>query len=240
MHPMNTVTDDELDYLAQFCTSDDVPQDVMDIPMLEGFLTALAIGPRLVRPSAWLPWVWDYKHGKAEMIFASGEQANEIVGLLLGWWNQITQTFQRDPESFVPAFRRREEWRAAEWCEGFLHATQLFDAGDWAQLWLQDAAAAIGGPHQGSLATPFLRLCDEEGLLFTDTEDEATRWEAASMPALLAINAWWAPQRKALAGEMATNTPFRRSVPKAGRNEPCPCGSGKKYKHCHGQAPTRH
>ena len=25
-----------------------------------------------------------------------------------------------------------------------------------------------------------------------------------------------------------------RTVPKVGRNEPCPCGSGKKYKHCHG------
>jgi preprotein translocase subunit SecA len=24
-------------------------------------------------------------------------------------------------------------------------------------------------------------------------------------------------------------------APKAGRNDPCPCGSGKKYKHCHGQ-----
>jgi len=23
--------------------------------------------------------------------------------------------------------------------------------------------------------------------------------------------------------------------PKVGRNDPCPCGSGKKYKHCHGQ-----
>ena len=26
-----------------------------------------------------------------------------------------------------------------------------------------------------------------------------------------------------------------RTMPKVGRNEPCPCGSGKKYKHCHGQ-----
>jgi len=25
------------------------------------------------------------------------------------------------------------------------------------------------------------------------------------------------------------------SGPKVGRNDPCPCGSGKKYKHCHGQ-----
>jgi preprotein translocase subunit SecA len=28
--------------------------------------------------------------------------------------------------------------------------------------------------------------------------------------------------------------PFVRPVPKVGRNEPCPCGSGRKYKHCHG------
>ncbi len=37
----------------------------------------------------------------------------------------------------------------------------------------------------------------------------------------------------------AGNTPPSRTVvntvPKVGRNEPCPCGSGKKYKHCHGR-----
>jgi preprotein translocase subunit SecA len=27
---------------------------------------------------------------------------------------------------------------------------------------------------------------------------------------------------------------IRRSDPKIGRNDPCPCGSGKKYKNCHG------
>jgi preprotein translocase subunit SecA len=27
----------------------------------------------------------------------------------------------------------------------------------------------------------------------------------------------------------------RRTTPKVGRNDPCPCGSGKKYKHCHGR-----
>jgi preprotein translocase subunit SecA len=29
--------------------------------------------------------------------------------------------------------------------------------------------------------------------------------------------------------------PAMRSTQKVGRNEPCPCGSGKKYKHCHGK-----
>jgi preprotein translocase subunit SecA len=33
----------------------------------------------------------------------------------------------------------------------------------------------------------------------------------------------------------ARGEPIRRSEPKVGRNDPCPCGSGKKYKHCHGK-----
>jgi preprotein translocase subunit SecA len=38
------------------------------------------------------------------------------------------------------------------------------------------------------------------------------------------------------AGEPAAPAaaPFVRPMPKVGRNEPCPCGSGRKYKHCHG------
>ena len=33
----------------------------------------------------------------------------------------------------------------------------------------------------------------------------------------------------------ASNTPVRRDGDKVGRNDPCPCGSGKKYKRCHGR-----
>ncbi len=36
-------------------------------------------------------------------------------------------------------------------------------------------------------------------------------------------------------GQPAPNTPFVRTERKVGRNEPCPCGSGKKYKACHGK-----
>ncbi len=41
-----------------------------------------------------------------------------------------------------------------------------------------------------------------------------------------------APRRPAEAPRPET---FVREEPKVGRNEPCPCGSGKKYKHCHGK-----
>jgi preprotein translocase subunit SecA len=40
-----------------------------------------------------------------------------------------------------------------------------------------------------------------------------------------------------VAGEPELKLPkvtVRRETPKVGRNDPCPCGSGKKYKNCHG------
>ena len=37
------------------------------------------------------------------------------------------------------------------------------------------------------------------------------------------------------AGNEKKQQPHERALPKVGRNEPCPCGSGKKYKHCHGK-----
>jgi preprotein translocase subunit SecA len=35
--------------------------------------------------------------------------------------------------------------------------------------------------------------------------------------------------------EAQKQQPIERALPKVGRNDPCPCGSGKKYKHCHGK-----
>ncbi|HJT99207.1 MAG TPA: preprotein translocase subunit SecA [Rhodanobacteraceae bacterium] len=43
------------------------------------------------------------------------------------------------------------------------------------------------------------------------------------------------PDAAARQAAPAVQTPVHRDAPKVGRNDPCPCGSGKKYKHCHGQ-----
>ncbi len=43
-----------------------------------------------------------------------------------------------------------------------------------------------------------------------------------------------ASQSGAVTSNPTGNIQVVRSTPKVGRNDPCPCGSGKKYKHCHG------
>jgi preprotein translocase subunit SecA len=61
--------------------------------------------------------------------------------------------------------------------------------------------------------------------------------DGASLPAEPAANqlSGSQPAGSQSSGATAAETaPFVRSVPKVGRNEPCPCGSGRKYKQCHG------
>ncbi|MFV0283620.1 MAG: UPF0149 family protein [Castellaniella sp.] len=231
------LSDHDLKRLDDFLASGNVSDFSMDVATLEGWLTALAIGPRMVMPSDWLPWVWDFEYGQEDVDFASLEQANEIIGLIMGWWNQIVQNFQNHPETFEPVFRRQAVWGAAEWCEGFLKATQLFDADDWSLLWAADAFKTTKGNHD--LITPFLRLGDEGGMEITRETGDAQRWVDAVVPTVLAINKYWAPRRIQLTGDRAQRT-MRRATPKVGRNDPCPCGSGKKYKHCCGRPATLH
>ena len=48
----------ELSELEAFLMSDATSDECMDLVTLDGFLTALVVGPELVPPSSWLPVVW--------------------------------------------------------------------------------------------------------------------------------------------------------------------------------------
>jgi preprotein translocase subunit SecA len=55
-------------------------------------------------------------------------------------------------------------------------------------------------------------------------------------PGMAGAHAGRAPQPARVGGDDATPKTVRRDEPKVGRNDPCPCGSGRKYKKCHGAA----
>ena len=66
--------------------------------------------------------------------------------------------------------------------------------------------------------------------LYTQEEiEEIQRRRQAELEAKLAAHRQ-AQQQK----ETGVAAPIKRTTAKVGRNDPCPCGSGKKYKHCHG------
>ncbi len=75
-------------------------------------------------------------------------------------------------------------------------------------------------------------LIDARRRQAAEREKLAFQHAAATAMAEEAIAADGEPQRAERAEPPQT---FTREQPKVGRNEPCPCGSGKKYKQCHGQ-----
>ena len=222
----------EFEELDDFLASPAIDASAMDVATLEGFLTAVAIGPRLVQPSEWLRWVWDMEEGEIGPPFEGQEQANHILSLLMRLYNAVLDAFATHPESFKPVFRAGGRHGVAEWCDGFLRGC-MFNEDAWSLL-------MVGQP---TWFAPFMRLGTEEGAGFTVKAADAPMWVAAIEPALMHIHAFWLARRPVGPSGAASHgnepgTTLVRAAPKVGRNDPCPCGSGKKFKKCCGAGAT--
>lgn len=228
-----SLSEDELNELDDFLANEAIEETSMDVSTLEGFLAALAIGPRTVMPSEWMPWVWDREDGEAEAKFESGEQANRIVSLVMRHYNTVVHTFMDDPTSFEPVFWFGDQWGAAEWCEGFLLGFQFSDEA-WSLL-------AVGQP---TWFTPFLRLGTDDGIDITKRAGDAEAWMNKIELSLVKMHAYWKDKRASQPGGLLGDdfhlgghkkvVQVVRGGKKIGRNDPCPCGSGKKFKKCCG------
>jgi uncharacterized protein len=141
------LSDPELDELEAFLASDLVPQDCMDLEMLDGFLTAIVSGPDNVQPSEWLAQVWSDGARSSNPVFANSEQAQHIMGLMLRHMAGIQRTLGESPTRFRPLLYMPEEKarndkappEASAWCEGYMAGVKLRDD-DWQPLY--DAADA--------------------------------------------------------------------------------------------------
>ena len=73
-------------------------------------------------------------------------------------------------------------------------------------------------------------------LMTVQIRTEAALEDTEPKPDVANVQYHHADYDEALAGEGGDDKPMPiETGPKVGRNEPCPCGSGKKYKHCHGR-----
>ncbi|MBS0576290.1 MAG: UPF0149 family protein [Proteobacteria bacterium] len=206
-----------------------VPFGGLSLEGLDGFLTALAVGPELVLPSEWMTGIW----GSAEPRWESQAEAVRVYGLLTDLWNDVLRRAALDPSERIdaddaPLFNASNgQPLAADWAEGFLDGMEFAPEGwdDWAdaQVWIDDALLDIE-----ALTWPVV----PEGFVPDDggpaIEESGRNEILADLPRI--INAL---HRHRLVEETA-RTPIRRDTPKIGRNDPCPCGSGRKYKRCCG------
>jgi uncharacterized protein len=224
--PLN---DEEIEQLDQFLLDriDDAAdtegkdEGMLDISELDGLFTALVSGPVMVPPSRWLPAVW----GDFEPEWESTKDFEDVVSLMMRHMNGIAAMLMERPEDFEPMFLEHEmEGKtytiADEWCEGYMRGVALA-ADQW----------NAGGQGMAILLTPIRAFTSETGWrahdLSTDAEIENIR--NAITPNVREIHAYWLARRE---DHAPSSEPVRRAQPRVGRNDPCHCGSGKKYKKC--------
>ncbi|WP_018606404.1 UPF0149 family protein [Uliginosibacterium gangwonense] len=174
------LSDQELDDLADFLDSDVVPEETMDISMLHGFLTALALSPSPAPLEEWLPTVWGEDLRQPE--FTSPAQQHQIESLLECLSIQVKQGLS--DSDFVPILYVDENDHldiARPWCFGFTQG-----------IWLQEEAwtALLDDEDSGALLEPIFDCSDDEAreALVADGENLA-QWEhdiANALPDIVA------------------------------------------------------
>jgi uncharacterized protein len=222
------LSDDELDRLERIlldrvdehAVTDDTDEGVLTVSELDGLLTALVSGPVTVVPSRWLPAVW----GDFEPTWNCADDFQDSMSLIVRHMNDIAVTLIEAPETFEPMYLETTGGDDAivivdEWCQGYLRGVELA-----ADEWL------AAPPEVAELLLPIGAFTDTtDWLAHALPEPEAAKLRDAITPNVRALHAYWLARR----GESAQNLARQaRGSTRVGRNEPCPCGSGKKYKKC--------
>jgi len=237
---MAPLLDEEIDELDKFLLSDATSDETMAMSGLDGYLTAIVIGPQTVMPSLWLPQVWGSTSDDAPE-FESAEQAEHILTLIMRHMNGIVWSLQHDPDAFDPMFDSftypgdEHEYVDGEcWAYGFMQGVALTRE-DWQPLF--DDQATVEALQSIHLLGSDDVTDEEEALTLTPAQREKI---TEAIPAGVAeIYRFWRSRRVVSNPDRVAGANARRSH-KTGRNEPCPCGSGRKFKKCCGAARTVH
>ncbi len=165
-------------------------------------------------------------------------QAGEVIGLVMGHWNTVGHNLQQSlkrKDVHLPLLQEDADGvaQANDWAQGFLWAVSLSQR-VWNEIILDD--------DRFGMILPFMTLAhehDPDPSLRPDPISVAQRERLIELMTvgLIQMYRYFEPHRRANAIPVSGRAP-RRSEPKVGRNEPCPCGSGKKFKRCCGGPPT--
>jgi uncharacterized protein len=237
------LTDTELDELDERLAQTPEPLEPLDLVMLDGYLCGVLVQPRLIGIDEWLPPVFDLEGGSLPASTDPAWQARcaELIERRMaalnrgmaedGWFDPILHELpeevegsaegEEDPLIELPAYSRT----LFGWVAGFQYATTCFP----------DLTALPDEPVVAAIDRVFRHLlpetdADRELIEALNQEQPLTSLDEAVEDLVLSVVELWDLTR-----EQRFHVPtVKREAPKVGRNDPCPCGSGRKFKHCHG------
>ncbi len=240
--------------------SEEIPQ----WEFCDGFLTALVCTRRAIPPGEYLPMLLgdgepvEVPEGEALPLlpmFADAAQQAHFLDLWMRRWNEVVlaldtpveklddeRTFEPEVMDMRGAIATLPEDERAEmegqeipsfaqvWALGFMFAVENWPE-EWqaprdkeAAQWLDDALGSIVALTEDDTGKPEVSMYAEDGPPSTSQARVELFGEAI----------WAVYDLRQLWQSMGPRVETLRKAPEPGRNDPCPCGSGKKYKKCHG------
>jgi uncharacterized protein len=190
---------------------------------IHGAITAVALSPNPCTPNTWIPVLYNMKGDSPE--FLDRNQAKEFLDTAILAYNSTVASLTGN-EEYALTFSVGEKPDAAEtaklqaWCEGFIKGLRQtgVDPGSY-----DDDFISLMSPIAFCAKPDFFH--GSEGAIEQDGQIHRI---AKEIPAnLIALrNYFYLTLQKKRMNTVTTQ---------AGRNDPCPCGSGKKFKHCCGK-----
>ncbi|MCG2577481.1 UPF0149 family protein [Dechloromonas sp. XY25] len=222
----NPLTDADLDRLEELLEHEVFKGDAMRLDEAQAVICAVVSAPEPIQPNVWLPEVL------GEGMEADDPAVGETVELLMRLNNDIAAALLADETIspiLYPIDESCEEYDFEAWADSYVFGAGL--AGDWYEL---------AGKHADDLSELLEPMFLLNGMLKEDAEKTGERWftpaEEARLVADIQENLpvivqtlynFWRNKR-------AGGSTVQRNEDKVGRNDPCPCGSGKKFKQCCG------
>ena len=173
--------------------------------------------------------------------FADIDEAEATIAAVMGHYNRIARELAEHPEDYAPVLEidpNGGETLWEPWIDGFERAMRLRpDA--WEEIALSDDKEASASVSMIIALNDFYHGRSE---LTEEAEDELDRMAPGLIPEFVRnLNAWTKFRQIGKRGSSVAqpHVRFGREEPtafgrKVGRNELCPCGSGRKYKRCCG------
>jgi len=230
----------------------------------DGFLTALVCSRRAIPPVEYLPMllgdgeVMELAPGEPLPLlpmFADADQQARFLALWQRRWDEVTlaldtpvealddpRTLEPEvmdvrgallalPEAERPTIEDGEVPSFAQvWALGFMFAVENWPE-DWAPprerehaQWLDDALDSIVALTEDDTGKPAVNMYSEDGM--PSLSENRVELFGEAIWAVYDLRQLW----KSLGPRVETV----RKAPEPGRNDPCWCGSGKKFKKCHG------
>jgi len=221
-----TLTEAELDRLEALLECEAFGGEAFRLDEIQAMLCAIVSAPVPVQPALWLAEALG-----PQLENNTAPEVGETVGLLMRLNNDIAAALLADvtvAPLLYPVEEDSEEYDFAAWADAYIIGANL--AGDWYEL---------AGKHADDLSELLEPLFLLNGMLKEDVEKSGERWFSPAEEARLIADVqdslpvviqtlynFWRNKRE---GGVQ-----RAEGDKTGRNDPCPCGSGKKYKQCCG------